>query len=86
MNKSLKVIYENGVLRPLEPVLFREHQQVTVLVLEDQENHSNNKTDNLYDLAFRSGILGMVDDQPSDLSTNQKYFEGFGSDHPSCTY
>lgn len=28
-------MYEGGVLHPLEPLLLREHQQVTVTVFED---------------------------------------------------
>lgn len=32
MSKRLKAVYENGVLRPLEPLDLREHQRVTVIV------------------------------------------------------
>jgi predicted DNA-binding antitoxin AbrB/MazE fold protein len=32
MTRSLQAIYENGVLRPLEPLTLKEHQQVTVTV------------------------------------------------------
>ncbi len=32
-----------------------------------------------YDLAHEAGVIGCVADAPSDLSTNPKYFEGFGS-------
>jgi metal-responsive CopG/Arc/MetJ family transcriptional regulator len=31
-----------------------------------------------YDLAKEAGLIGCVGDRPSDLSTNRKYFEGFG--------
>jgi predicted DNA-binding antitoxin AbrB/MazE fold protein len=34
MRKTLQAIYENGVLRPLEPLDLPEHQQVAVVVLE----------------------------------------------------
>jgi predicted DNA-binding antitoxin AbrB/MazE fold protein len=34
MRKSLKAVYENGVLRPLEPVELEEHAQVTVRIVE----------------------------------------------------
>lgn len=38
MTQSLQAIYEKGVLRPLEPLLLREQQQVTVTVSDqDQE-------------------------------------------------
>ena len=35
MSKRLEAIYENGVLRLLEPVDLREHQQVTVILDEN---------------------------------------------------
>ena len=31
-----------------------------------------------YDLAKEAGLIGCVRDAPADLSTNRKYFEGFG--------
>lgn len=32
MSKKLEAVYENGVLRPLEPLDLREHERVTVIV------------------------------------------------------
>ena len=32
MSKRLEAVYENGVLRPLEPLDLREHQRVSVIV------------------------------------------------------
>jgi predicted DNA-binding antitoxin AbrB/MazE fold protein len=32
MSKRVAAVYENGVLRPLEPLDLREHQRVTVIV------------------------------------------------------
>ena len=40
---------------------------------------------NCYDLALQSGIIGMIKDGPSDLSTNPKYFAGFGESNPKPT-
>ena len=34
MTKEVEAVYENGVLRPLEPLPFTEHQHVRVLVEE----------------------------------------------------
>ena len=34
MRKQVEAIYENGVLRPLEPLAFDEHQRVAVIVTE----------------------------------------------------
>jgi len=31
-----------------------------------------------YDVAKRMGVIGMAKNLPRDLSTNKKYFEGFG--------
>jgi len=31
-----------------------------------------------YDLARKAGVIGCAVDAPPDLSTNPKYFEGFG--------
>ena len=31
-NRKLETVYENGVLRPLEPLDLREHQRVSVIV------------------------------------------------------
>lgn len=31
-----------------------------------------------YDLAVRAGVIGCVKSGPRDLSTNPKYFKGFG--------
>ncbi len=37
-----------------------------------------NQAKTCYDLALESGIIGIADDLPSDLSTNKDYFQGFG--------
>lgn len=37
MTRSLQAVYENGVLRPLEPLPFREHQEVTVMITDREE-------------------------------------------------
>lgn len=37
MARTLQAVYENGVLRPLEPLPLREHQQVTVTVSDVAE-------------------------------------------------
>jgi predicted DNA-binding antitoxin AbrB/MazE fold protein len=34
---SLQAIYEKGVLRPLEPLALKEHQQVQVTVTDEDE-------------------------------------------------
>jgi predicted DNA-binding antitoxin AbrB/MazE fold protein len=34
MTRNLKAVYENGVLRPLEPVSFKEHEVVDLSVTD----------------------------------------------------
>ena len=34
MSKKLEAVYENGVLRPLEPLDLPEHQRITVILCE----------------------------------------------------
>ena len=38
MTKRVEAIYENGVLRPLEPVNLPEHYRVTVTLNEPEED------------------------------------------------
>ncbi len=33
-----------------------------------------------YDVALRSGVIGVVKDAPAALSTNRKYFKGLGAE------
>jgi len=37
MTKQVEAVYENGVLRPLEPLHLDEHQRVTVTVSADED-------------------------------------------------
>jgi predicted DNA-binding antitoxin AbrB/MazE fold protein len=41
MSQSIEVIYENGVLRPLEPLDLEEHQRVTITIAEDGEGQED---------------------------------------------
>ena len=58
MTQSVRAIFEHGVLRPLEPVLLQEHQQVT-LTLTDSENGDWS------DSAFLCSIEGDADESVS---------------------
>ncbi|MEK6407173.1 MAG: antitoxin AF2212-like protein [Acidobacteriota bacterium] len=35
MSKRIEVVYENGVLRPLEPLLLRDQQRVSIVLPDD---------------------------------------------------
>jgi predicted DNA-binding antitoxin AbrB/MazE fold protein/predicted nucleic acid-binding protein len=37
MTQHVEAVYENGVLRPLEPVLLEEQQRVTVVITDGPE-------------------------------------------------
>lgn len=41
MSKPIEAIYENGVLRPLEPLGLEEHQRVIVTIAEDSEGQED---------------------------------------------
>jgi predicted DNA-binding antitoxin AbrB/MazE fold protein len=34
MSKRVEAVYENGILRPLEPLGLHQHQRVSVIVCE----------------------------------------------------
>ena len=37
MNRTIEAIYENGVLRPLEPLDLEEQEQVSISIIEDAD-------------------------------------------------
>jgi predicted DNA-binding antitoxin AbrB/MazE fold protein len=44
MSKRIEVVYENGVLRPLEPLLLRDHQRVSIVMSDDAASPANEDT------------------------------------------
>jgi predicted DNA-binding antitoxin AbrB/MazE fold protein len=44
MTRVLQAIYEQGVLRPLEPLALSEHQQVTLTVSDQVDGDSSDAT------------------------------------------
>ena len=38
MQKTVRAVYENGVLRPLEPIQLADRQEVTVTTIFDEPN------------------------------------------------
>jgi predicted DNA-binding antitoxin AbrB/MazE fold protein len=38
MNRQVDAVYENGVLRPLEPLPLKEHQKVSVTVSDTEDS------------------------------------------------
>ena len=48
--------------------------------LADQVPPGSNHGDTLYDIAKRTGAVGLLKGGAADVSTNPKYLEGFGPD------
>ena len=56
-------------------------QSESALVREALENYlRQNSGQSAYEIAKRLGLIGSFKGGPKDLSTNPKYFEGFGKD------
>lgn len=56
-------------------------QTESEVVREALESYlKQNSGQSAYDIAKRLGIIGSLKGGPKDLSTNPKYFEGFGED------
>jgi len=59
MSKQIEAIYENGVLRPLEPLSLDEHQRVTITITEGSGE------EDLFDPAFTQWCAEQSRDAPS---------------------
>jgi predicted DNA-binding antitoxin AbrB/MazE fold protein len=57
MTKQVEAVYENGVLRPLEPLGLDEHQQVTVMIVDS----SADPLRSYLDLDYIEGVKREVD-------------------------
>ena len=76
--KTLEAVYEQGVLRPLEELDLPEHKRVKVTISEVTDVTAEAGA-NCHDLAQKAGMIGVLKNAPSDLSTNREHFRGFGS-------
>jgi predicted DNA-binding antitoxin AbrB/MazE fold protein len=79
--QHIHAIYEDGVLKPLEPLDLAEHQRVRLSVTADRTlpSESSATSESFFEAASRSGFIGCIKGRPPDLSTNKKYMEGFGT-------
>jgi predicted DNA-binding antitoxin AbrB/MazE fold protein len=48
MAKQVEAVYENGMLRPLEPLPLEEHQHVTVMITEARPTAERSQMDQDY--------------------------------------
>ena len=60
MSKQIEAIYENGVLRPLEPLSLDEHQRVTITIAED-----GGEEEDLFDPVFTRWCAEQSKNAPS---------------------
>jgi predicted DNA-binding antitoxin AbrB/MazE fold protein len=79
MDKKFSAIYENGLLRPLEPVDLPENEVLRFALVEaPTRDRAPREGQSFYDVLVEAGLLGCIKGGPSDVSTNPKYMEGFG--------
>ena len=52
MTRQIEAVYENGVLRPLEPLLLKEHQKVSVTVSDSGSGIVQEHIHRIYDPFF----------------------------------
>lgn len=69
MYKPLKVIYEDGVFKPLQKVNFKEHQKLELIVrkaIQDTPSQSTSSPDQESPLR----LIGLFESDVDDLSVN----------------
>jgi predicted DNA-binding antitoxin AbrB/MazE fold protein len=83
LSHQFSAIYEDGVLKTLEPLNLAEHQRVRVSVTSTEiaEPSEGSKRESFYEAAARLGFIGCIEGTPADLSTNKKYTQRISSDH-----
>jgi predicted DNA-binding antitoxin AbrB/MazE fold protein len=59
MTKQVEAVYENGVLRPLEPLHLSEHQHVTVVISDAHDMAGRSHLDTSYITAARAEVAAM---------------------------
>jgi predicted DNA-binding antitoxin AbrB/MazE fold protein len=59
MIRQVEAIYENGMLRPLEPLGLDEHQQVTVRIVDSSEDPLHSYLDVGYTEMVKKEVAAM---------------------------
>jgi predicted DNA-binding antitoxin AbrB/MazE fold protein len=57
MNESITVIYEGGVLRPLQPLVLPEHTRLEVQIVRRRRSPGNQRKA-VYDALQTAGVIG----------------------------
>jgi predicted DNA-binding antitoxin AbrB/MazE fold protein len=80
MSQHVNAIYENGYLKPLEPVNLQDREVVSLSIdkIAVDGHGSQIEGASLLDILNEVGLVGCIKNAPPDLSTNAKYLEGFG--------
>jgi len=64
-------------LRGFSSATGRRESEIVREALEEYLD-ANGRSETCFDIARRSGLVGAVEDAPTDLSTNPKHLRGFG--------
>jgi len=81
MIQHVNAIFEHGVLRPLTPINFQDQEMVALSIEKIGADGSgcNQTGRTLLEILDGAGLVGCIPDAPSDLSTNPRHMEGFGT-------
>jgi predicted DNA-binding antitoxin AbrB/MazE fold protein len=81
MIQHIKAIYDQGLLKPLEPLDLKDQEVVFLSIdsLSDNGRESCAVGPTLFEMLDEAGLIGCVKGAPADLSTNPKHMEGFGT-------
>ena len=78
-SNRISVRLNRKLMRQVEEKAAAGKKKVSSVVREALEEHcADPEGPSAYDLAKKLGLLAAAKGLPSDLSTNQKYFRGFG--------
>jgi predicted DNA-binding antitoxin AbrB/MazE fold protein len=56
MTRQVEAVYENGTLRPLEPLTLEEHQRVTVTIEDAPKGSAESWIDHEYHAALEAAV------------------------------
>lgn len=56
MSRQIEAVYENGLLRPLEPLTLEEHQKVTVIIEDAAKDSAEPWIDHEYHAAVEASV------------------------------
>jgi predicted DNA-binding antitoxin AbrB/MazE fold protein len=80
MVHHVHAIYDNGVLKPLEPLDLRDQEIVSLSIdkVEVTDDEALGEGQTFFDILNRAGLVGSVKGASPDLSSNPQHLEGFG--------